>query len=295
MAAGAIRSITMNVYREFSQAELDHEYDVFQCVPAANLQAYRARWADQNVEARASTHCAFDIRYAEGERSLLDVYHFGRSDPRPVQIYIHGGFWHMNSREEASYVSAGLRGAGYVTVVPGYDLVPRGSIPSQVRQLSQAVLWVRRNIRHYGGDPSDIHLIGHSAGAHLAAMLLTLDTTAIDPAFASGIRSANLISGMFDLEPIRKSSLNAKLGLRVEDIAAISPSRLRPFVRDLTLRLAVGSEESGEFFRQACELAAAWRDAIPAIELTNVAGCDHFSIRAELYHPRSTVTRFVTQ
>lgn len=88
----------------------------------------------------------------------------------PVILYVHGGGWVKGSRKKVYRLPQWLTSRGYMLVAIDYRKVPRTNIDGQVSDVSRAVAWTRRNIKRYGGDPSRIVLMGHSAGAHLVAL-----------------------------------------------------------------------------------------------------------------------------
>ncbi len=114
------------------------------------------------------------ITYASGLK--LDVYKpersgglFGRK--RPVVLYIHGGGWVVGDRKRVYNMPQWLTSKGYVFVAMDYRKIPNTTIDGQVRDVTAAISWTRRNIRRHGGDPNRIVLMGHSAGAHLSALV----------------------------------------------------------------------------------------------------------------------------
>ncbi len=114
------------------------------------------------------------IRYASGLK--LDVYQPDRSGglfakKKPVVIYIHGGGWVVGNRKRVYNMPSWLTSKGYVFVALDYRKIPNTTIDGQVRDVTAAVAWARRNIRKYGGDPNRMVLMGHSAGAHLSALV----------------------------------------------------------------------------------------------------------------------------
>jgi arylformamidase len=141
-----------------------------QTEPAAREAAPESRRVAQNVP------------YAElaGTRHVvtsLDVYAAPSTDPlgplQPVVVMIHGGGWRFGDKANEGVVGhkpAWLTDRGFVYVPINYRLTPGASHPSQIEDVAAAVAWVRRHIANFGGDPERIILVGHSAGAHLAAL-----------------------------------------------------------------------------------------------------------------------------
>ncbi|WP_048647669.1 alpha/beta hydrolase [Nitratireductor soli] len=100
----------------------------------------------------------------------MNLFSFAGAGRAPVVIYAHGGGWVKGSRKKIYSMSQWLTSLGYVLVAIDYRKVPATTIDGQVNDLAAAISWVRSNIARYGGDPSRIVLMGHSAGAHLVAM-----------------------------------------------------------------------------------------------------------------------------
>ncbi len=133
--------------------------------------------------ARAS-HRASDIAYVaasapdfDANRHRLDVYEPTResASPRPVVLFIHGGSWNSGGKDDFIYKAIGRRLAknGFVGVVISYRLAPQVQVPQQADDCVRALAWTVANIKDYGGDPTHIVLMGHSAGGGLAALLAT--------------------------------------------------------------------------------------------------------------------------
>jgi acetyl esterase/lipase len=173
------------------------------CSPSSVLNALSPRAGITEVR---------DIPYAEGERHSLDIYapaaaaagdefrrpEGGGSATRkgaPVVVFIYGGGWRDGNKATYRFVGASLAAHGYLTVVPDYRVFPPARFPSFIQDAATAVAWTRGNIGRYGGDPHRIFLVGHSAGAHIAAML-TLDQQWLA---AVGLDSNRDVAGMVGL------------------------------------------------------------------------------------------------
>jgi len=109
-----------------------------------------------------------------GTPRKLDVYYDEKSvdsnNLKPVVIWVHGGAWVQGDKTEYTNFGKVLRENGYVGVVPDYVLFPFGKIDTMVEDIYSAIMWTRDNIAKYGGDPNNITVSGHSAGAHLIAL-----------------------------------------------------------------------------------------------------------------------------
>jgi acetyl esterase/lipase len=112
-----------------------------------------------------------DLPYGEDPRQRLDVYSPRQALNRPVVIFWYGGSWTMGSKANYRFVAAALAARGFVTVVPDYRLYPAVTFPAFCEDGAHALAWVEAHAREFGGDPQRIVLMGHSAGAHMAAFI----------------------------------------------------------------------------------------------------------------------------
>jgi arylformamidase len=261
-----------SVFRGYDQAGLDAQYNNRARIP--EHPAILARWAALGVEVRTSLDAALDLPYGDGDRERLDI--FRPSAPAtsvPIFFYVHGGYWQGSGKSDVSYLAPAFTRAGAVFVAPGYSLAPAVTMDVIVDQVREALLWTHRHAREFGGDPERIHVAGFSAGGHLAAMLLATDWTAL-AAPADVLKTVTCVSGLYDLEPIRLSYLNAVLGLDSPAARRSSPVHNRPLGK-APLLVAVGGIESDEYHRQARDLAAAWSPHLSLSSL-ELPGCNHF-------------------
>ena len=116
-----------------------------------------------------------DIAYAEpkNERHLLDVYAPPTGSNLPVVVWIHGGGWMRGSKNEMGQKPVAFVEKGFVFVPMNYRFIPQVTMDTIVRDVAKSVGWVHANIARYGGDPNRLFIMGHSAGAQLAALLCT--------------------------------------------------------------------------------------------------------------------------
>ncbi|MBA3658012.1 MAG: alpha/beta hydrolase [Gemmatimonadales bacterium] len=143
-----------------------------------------------------------DIAYGAAVRQRLDVYRpKAASAPAPVVVFFYGGRWQGGSREQYRLLGDAFAQRGVVAVVPDYRLYPEVRFPAWIEDGARAVRWVHDSIAHYGGDPSNIILAGHSAGAH-TAMLLALDPEYLAAAGVprGAIRGAASLAGPVGIE-----------------------------------------------------------------------------------------------
>jgi arylformamidase len=247
---------------------LEAEYNNRARVP--EHPAHLAAWARDSAAWReACPAVELALAYGAGERERLDLFWpNAAARDAPVALFIHGGYWQGLGREWVSHCARGLNRQGVAVAVPSYDLCPAVGIANIVAQMRAAarMLHARHGRR--------LLAAGHSAGGHLAAMLLALEPAAI--------RAALAISGVFELEPLRHTSVGTALRLDAAMARALSPRFLpRPAGR---IHCVVGGAESGEYLRQSREMAAAWAGGYEVLP-----GADHFTVLAPLADPASDV------
>ena len=259
---------------------LDRMYNNRALVP--DHAQYFARWAAHSARARDMGPCVLDQAYGAGANETLDIFPVDGSGA-PVLVFIHGGYWRSLDKADHSFIAPAFTRQGVCVVVPNYALCPGVpthpvSIADIALQMTEALAWTWRNISDYGGNPSRITVAGHSAGGHLAALLLVCRWAGISADLpANLVRNAMSISGLHDLEPIARAPfLKEALRLTMEDVRRCSPARMPPPTRGV-LHAVAGAAESGEFVRQNTLIRNAWGSAaVPVCELA--PGRNHFSV-----------------
>ncbi|MEO3470660.1 alpha/beta hydrolase [Roseomonas sp. CAU 1739] len=221
---------------------------------ARDAAAFRAGWARSTL----------DQPYGDGARERLDL--FEPDMPGPLAVFIHGGYWQALDKSFASHCARGLLGRGVAVAVPSYDLCPGVPMRRIVEQMRAACAMLHRRTGRR------LLVAGHSAGGHLAALLMATDWTAVDPALPAGLVGAALpVSGVFEIEPVLPTSLGRALNLSPAEAHALSPRFLPPAGGDL--HAVVGGAESGEFIRQTRDFAAAWGGSEEVLP-----GANHFTV-----------------
>ncbi len=145
-----------------------------------------------------------DIAYGEMARQRLDIYRPDRPAPgAPVVVFFYGGSWQEGNKDGYRFVGQALASRGITAVIPDYRLYPEVTFPAFVEDGADAVAWTRAHIADYGADPDNLFLAGHSAGAHIAAML----AVAPDYLKAAGVPQGAIsgligMAGPYDFLPI---------------------------------------------------------------------------------------------
>jgi arylformamidase len=278
------------LYREFtSPTQIDEQYGTQRWVsdPAAEARHY----VERSRFARETLKCTLDVRFGSTLDETLDIFPADKPNA-PVFVFVHGGYWRANTSKEFSCVALGLQPLGITTVVVNYSLCPKVSLDEVTRQSRAAVAWVLLNIDRYGGDRRRVALGGHSAGGHLTAMgLQTLWREeyglATDP-----LTAAVLVSGIYDLQPLRYSHLQPQIQLDDGIIRRNSPQfSIR---RCATPALVTwGGAESPEFARQSQAFHDAWRAAGNRSELVPQTGAHHFTAIHGFEDPSSQLCQWL--
>jgi arylformamidase len=250
-----------------------------------------AQWTERSERTRAGLACKLDVAYGSDPTERLDI--FSSTGPEaPILVHVHGGYWRALDKRDHSFVAAPFVDAGAMVVVPNYALCPAVGIEHIVLQLVRALVWLWRHATEHGGDPTRIVVAGHSAGGHLAAMLLACDWRAVDPELPTDlVRAALAVSGVFDLEPLRHAPFLAP----ALNLDAASARRLSPAVMPAPrgrLVAVVGGDESEEFLRQSGLIADAWD---PRAVCERIPGRHHMNVLDDLVEPGARTHRLALE
>ena len=241
---------------------------------------------------------AKDIPYGAGPRRRFDIYRADASEGTlPVAVFFYGGSWQDGSKDDYLFVAAALARHGILVAVPDYRVYPEVQYPAFLRDAAQAVAFVRKGAPSWGGDPHRVFLVGHSAGAYIAAML-ALDPEYLAAAGDSRDALAGMvgISGPYDFLPITGPDIRA-----VFDGSANSPaSQPISYVdgHNPPMLLLQGDADTTVYPRNATALAARIRTAGGHVETKLYPGVGHVGAVlgfAPLFHDKSTVLDDVTQ
>ena len=261
--------------------ELDRAYNNRALVPA--FAEHFSRWQSESVRARQQLRGFLDVAYGRGPNETLDL--FVPSHPvkgAPVMVFIHGGYWRSLDKADHSFVAPPFVAQGACVAVINYALCPAVTVPDIALQTARALAWVARHIGNFGGDPDRISVVGHSAGGHLAAMMLACEWSMLGADLPPRlVRQAVSISGLFDLTPLQNTPfLQSSLQLTDAHVRQASPAHwAAPSVADGRGQLVavVGGDESPEFLRQNALIQHAWgSEVVPVCE--SLPGLNHFSV-----------------
>lgn len=270
------------VFRNLDQNQLDAEYNNRARFP--NFEDHFDAWQRWSADTRLRLPCYIDIAFGPTEDEKIDIFP-AEAKGVPIYVFIHGGYWYSLDKENYSYTAEGLRPHGITTIVNNFGLAPAHTMDEIVRQNRAALAYIWRHAGEWGGDRDRIYVSGHSAGGHLAVMLLATDWAAYGADLPRDlVKGACAIGGIFDLEPIRLSFLGKKLHLTEKEVADHSPLK-QIYSFSAPLLLVVAADESGEFHRQSEEMEAFWKGLGYPVELSIPQGLDHFDVVNELGDP----------
>ena len=259
------------LYRGMDRSQLDAAYNNGAAVKERD--AIIADWTARSDRVRRERQAYLDLRYGSAPRERLDF--FPAANPNaPTLVFIHGGYWQMNAKEMFSFLAEGPLALGINFALIGYTLAPEARLDRIVGEVQRGVQFLAERLGDLGADAQRLYVSGWSAGGHLTAMTMPL----------RAVRGGLAISGLYDLEPIRLSYLNDKLGLDLAESERNSPLlHLPPMAGELIV--AYGTGELPELCRQSVEYAQAWAECGLTGELLPIDGANHFTALETLAHP----------
>jgi arylformamidase len=256
-------------------------------------EAFARRENDSNAyreETQRAGRADLGVRYGSSERQYVDL--FGPAKPaegEPLAAFIHGGFWRAQAPPLYSNLARGLNTHGATVGVIGYDLCPQVTLSEIIDQIRAGILFLWRRYRRR------MLVIGHSAGGHLTACAVATDWKSLAPdAPADLVPAGYAVSGVFEVEPVVHTSVNADLRLTAEEARRLSPV-FWPVAPGRILDVVVGGAESPEFLRQSRAMAQAWRQGEAQTRYEAVPGKNHFTVIEPLADPDSTMVRRVVE
>jgi len=241
-----------------------------------------AGWDRQSAEMRAKHSGHLDLRYGPRERNRID--YFKVADKAPTLLFIHGGYWQTRAKESFALFAAGPMAHGINVALSGYTLAPDATLDQIVAEIHAGIDFLTGQLPAIGGDANGIVVSGWSAGGHLTAMALSHPK----------VRAGMAISGIYDLEPIRHSYLNVKLGLDEAMSRRNSPMAQAGGISK-PLSLVVGDAELPLLRKQTADFAGHRAKYGLPVTYEEIPGANHFTIMNELVSPAGRITTLVRQ
>lgn len=271
----------------------DSDYLLDRTVPPT--PAVLERYIKASAEQRAKGRALLEQSYGSQPREILEIFtpESAPSDAvAPTLIFVHGGWWKAGRPQDRAFMAPAFTDHGIAFVSVGYPLAPEASLPQIVASVTEALIWLAQNGPKYGLDMQNIVLAGNSAGGHLAAMLGAKETLSKAGIAAESLKALCLMSGIFDLSPLRSIFPNAWLSLDENTVAQCSPARHLP-PETTAIYLGVGGREPSGFEEQANLYATVLRAAGSSVETETIAGKNHFEVIQDIARPSSRAFEFI--
>jgi arylformamidase len=239
-------------------------------------------WEQRSQAMRARYPGHLDLRYGPRERNRIDF--LKARDKAPTLLFIHGGYWQNRAKEAFTLFAEGPMAHGINVALIGYTLAPDATLDAIVAEIHAGIDFLAGQLPALGGNTDGIVASGWSAGGHLTSMALS----------HPGVRAGMAISGIYDLEPIRASYLNVKLGLD-EVMSRRNSPMMQAGGAPKPLSLVAGSAELPLLRKQTADFAGhRARYGLP-VTYEEIPGADHFSIMNEMLSPKGRITTLIRQ
>jgi len=284
------RKAWVSDWRSLDPAALEREYNARATVSDidAELRAYR----EASTPMYDALECQRNLAYGPSPDETLDLFPVPGHPEAPLLLFIHGGYWRALSKADSVFMARQMVAQGVAVAAIDYSLAPAARLGTMVAQCRRAVAWLhaQRLARH--PKPGHIIVAGSSAGAHLAAMVLA-------PGWQGGLQvptdvvhAGVLVSGLYDLAPLRQTLPQTWLQLDAQDVQALSPQQHLPDPYR-PVHVVVAEHDTAEFKRQSHDYAQACALRGNPVEFVQVAGRNHFDIILDWMRADTVLTRCV--
>ena len=272
------------VFLDYTQEELDRNFD--QRAWVSDADALLRNHAVMSERARQRLRGTFDLRYGPCADETLDFFP-ADAPGAPLVIFVHGGAWRASSKESHSFVANAYVPAGISVAIPEFGKLPGTAMPDVVEQIRRVIEWAGQSAGSFGCDAGNLHLVGHSSGAHLAATAVTADRSPVT------VRSLACISGIYDLIPVMLSARRHYVHLSPQEAVRLSPLR---HLQNLTCKTSVffAEGDSMEFKRQS-QIFADSLEAAGKLFSSRRFEANHYDVLDMLDSPESLLSRALRQ
>ncbi|MCT9189204.1 alpha/beta hydrolase fold domain-containing protein, partial [Acinetobacter baumannii] len=220
----------------------------------------------------------YNLQYGLARRETLDIFP-AKKQPSPIFIYIHGGYWRAQSKDDACSMAENFVAHGIAVSTIEYSLCPHASLFEIVREVRTAIAWIYQNAKTYGIDPEQIYVGGSSAGGHLVAMLWSDRWQEEFNLPKNVIKGVLGLSGLYNLLPLCDTNINEWLKLSPEQATELSPYENLPLPENAApLLLSVGELETQGFHNQTNFFYSICKEKDLAVSLIKDEGHNHFDI-----------------
>lgn len=272
---------------DLSIEEREREYSPSSCI-GGDYQPFVQAYARLSRAARSATPGRLGLAYGRRATQRLDLFvpPAAPGAAVPLLVFIHGGYWQELSKEDSAFPASHCAQQGWAFAALDYTLAPHASVAQMVGECRDALAWLHANAANLGIDARRMVVAGSSAGAHLAAM------TAMPQPRVAGVKACVLVSGIYTLEPLVGTSINAALGLTPESARQVSPALL-PLQGFPPSVVCWGEVETAEFKRQSRDFATQLERAGTPCEAFEVPQRNHFDVILDLADPATRLGRAV--
>ena len=275
------------VWRGLDQAALDNAYDQRRHAP--NWEHVLDRMATNSVLLRS--YIGDPQSFSYGSSPIERLLFYPATTDAPIHVHIHGGGWRQSKAENMLFLAEAFLNAGVGFAAVDFTAVDEtnGDLEPVVAQVCRGLIWLARNAGDLGASADRLYVSGVSSGAHLAAVAMTTDWGSYGFS-GNPYKGAVLVSGLYDLHPVRLSKRSQYVTFSDEIEERMSPQRHVGLI-DLPIILAYGTLEAPEYQRQTRDFADALTRAGKPVQHFLCKGYNHFEIAELLGNPCSPLGR----
>ncbi|QDL94022.1 alpha/beta hydrolase (plasmid) [Paroceanicella profunda] len=274
------------------RATLDVDYNARASVELAQFEAALAAYRAGSERARALPGTRLNLVYDTRSGQALDLYGATSGGaPRPLFVFIHGGYWRALSKEDSAFMAPMLARHGIATAAVDYRLAPEASLTEIVREVRAAIAWLWHEAEALGIDRNRIYVGGSSAGGHLTGCVMASGWQEAFGLPDAPLAGALPVSGLFHLGPIAASFVQEWIALDAAGVSALSPLETISPASGCPAVVAWAAGEPAGFSRQSRAYAAGWQAAGHPTTLLEVPGRHHFDVILELAEEESPLGR----
>jgi arylformamidase len=267
-------------WRAMSQEDRDLGHNNALAVPGSGDMV--ASWDQRSAGLRKRYPAHLDLRYGSRERNRIDF--LKTRENAPTLLFIHGGYWQARAKEVFTILAEGPMAHGINVALIGYTLAPEATLDEIVAEIHAGIDFLAKQLPALGAAASGIVVSGWSAGGHLTSMALP----------NKNVSAGMAISGIYDLEPVRHSYLNVRLGLD-EAMSRRNSPMMQAGGPMKPLALVAGGAELPLLRKQTADFAGHRAKYGLPVTYEEIPGADHFTIMNEMMSPKGRITTLIRQ
>ena len=246
------------------------------------------KWSNRSEKFRQTVDSSLDCQYGNGEKDKLDIFRCGKPNA-PLFIFVHGGYWQRGDKSVYSFVAESFASSDIDVALIGYQLCPGASMTNIVDKIREAIVWIWNNADDYSISKHRINVSGHSAGGHITGMVLATDWSKISNDLPKDIVKTGIpISGLYQLDPLRKTTIADALELDDAESLALSPHFFEPKT-DAPILVTLGGGETPEFHWQTDNFVNKWKGLKASLDYFAEPDVDHFGVVERLANLESQI------